>query len=297
MKEFLIENDKLKVKIRSIGAELRSIYGKENNVEYLWNADPAFWDRTSPVLFPFIGNLKNKRYRHEGIEYAMEQHGFARDMEFEVISQKKDEIWFSVCDTEETYAKYPFHFCLEIGYRLEEKDLKVMWKVKNTNDGDMHFSIGAHPAFCCPIHDGDKQTDYFLKFYDKDGEVMGSFVNKLLGQGGLTSLRTEIRNTPEGLLPITEDLFDIDTLILENHQTSRVALADSNKKEYVAVTFDMPIMSIWSPTRKNAPFVCLEPWYGRCDFEGFDGELKDREYGNTIGAGRIFETEYKIEIL
>ena len=227
----------------------------------------------------------------------MGQHGFARDMDFTMISQSEDEVWFAVKDTEETYAKYPFHFELEVGYRLEGKELTVMWKVKNVNDSDMHFSIGAHPAFFCPVYEGDKQTDYYLKFFDKQGNVMTSFINKLLGQGGLTSLRTEIREMPEGLLPITEDLFDVDTLILENDQAKRVALVDSKKQEYVAVTFDAPIISIWSPTRKNAPFVCLEPWYGRCDFEGFDGELKEREYGNTIGIGEIFEAEYTIEIL
>lgn len=297
MREFYLENEKLKVKILGKGAELRSIYDKEKELEYIWKADPKYWGRSSPVLFPFIGNLKNKKYRHNGVEYAMGQHGFVRDMEFEVISHKDDEIWFSVNDTEETMAMYPFHFVLEIGYRLEESNLKVLWKVKNTNEGEMHFSIGAHPALSCPLYKDDKQTDYYLKFFDKDGNVMESFVNKLLGEGGLTSLRTEIRNTPEGLLRITEDLFDIDTLILENDQAKRVALVDSDKQEYVAVTFDAPIISIWSPTRKNAPFVCLEPWYGRCDYEGFEGELKDREYGNTISAGEIFETEYTIEIL
>lgn len=297
MREFYLENEKLKVKILGKGAELRSIYGKENGLEYVWNADPKYWNRSSPVLFPFIGNLKNKKYRHNGVEYVMGQHGFVRDMEFELTAQKEDEIWFAVKDTEETYEKYPFHFCLEIGYRLEDSNLKVLWKVKNTNEGEMHFSIGAHPAFSCPLYEGDKQTDYYLKFFDKDGKPMESFVNKLLGEGGLTSLRTEIRKSPEGLLAISEDLFDIDTLILENDQAKRVALVDGNKKEYVAVSFDAPIISIWSPTRKNAPFVCLEPWYGRCDYEGFDGELKEREYGNTISAGEIFETEYTIEIL
>ena len=297
MREVFLENEKLRVKVIDKGAELRSIYGKEKGKEYLWNADPKFWNRSSPVLFPFIGNLKNKKYRHEGIEYAMGQHGFVRDMEFELISQKADEVWFSVKDTEDTTKMYPFHFCLEIGYRLVGSELVVMWKVKNLNDFDMHFSIGAHPAFFCPLHEGDKQTDYYLSFKDKDGNVMESFVNKLLGQGGLTSLRTEIRETPEGFLPITEDLFDIDTLILENDQAKRVALADGNKEEYVAVEFDAPIISIWSPTRKNAPFVCLEPWYGRCDYEEFDGELKDREYGNTIAAGEVFAAEYKIIIM
>lgn len=297
MNAVFLENEKLKVRINYHGAELRSIYGKEKKLEYLWNADAKFWNRSSPVLFPFVGSLKNKKYMHEGKEYTMGQHGFARDMKFELISRNENEIWFSVNDTEETYAKYPFHFCLEIGYRLEGSTLKVMWKVKNRNDREMHFSIGAHPAFFCPVHEGDKQTDYFIGLKNKDGNNVESFVNKLLADAGLTSAKTEAREYKDGLIPISEDLFDIDTLIIENDQVKRVALLDSKKEEYVAVSFNAPIVGIWSPPRKNAPFVCLEPWYGRCDFECFEGELKDREYGNTIGVGEVFEASYKIEIL
>lgn len=297
MNAVFLENEKLKVKVNCLGAELRSIYGKDKELEYLWNADAKFWNRSSPVLFPFVGSLKNKKYTHDGKEYAMGQHGFVRDMEFEVISQSENEVWFSVKDTEETFGMYPFHFVVEIGYRLEEKNITVMWKVKNVNDKDMHFSIGAHPAFFCPVYEGDKQTDYFVGLKDKDGNVVKSFVNKLLADAGLTSTRTEIREYKDGLIPISEDLFDIDTLIIENDQVKRVALLDSNKEEYVAVEFDAPLVGIWSPPGKSAPFVCLEPWYGRCDCEEFDGELKDREYGNTIAAGEVFEAEYKIVIM
>ena len=297
MNAVFLENDKLKVKVNCHGAELRSIYGKDKGVEYLWNADPKFWNRTSPVLFPFVGSLKNKKYVHDGKEYAMGQHGFVRDMDFEVISQSENEVWFSVKDTEDTLAMYPFHFVVEIGYRLEEKEITVMWKVKNVNDKDMHFSIGAHPAFSCPLYDGDKQTDYFIGLKDKDGNVVERFVNKLLADAGLTSTRTEIREYKDGQIPISSDLFDIDTLIIENDQVKRVALLDSNKEEYVVVEFNAPLVGIWSPPGKSAPFVCLEPWYGRCDCEEFDGELKDREYGNTIAAGEVFEAEYTIKIV
>ena len=297
MNAVFLENEKLKVKVNCLGAELRSIYGKENELEYLWNADAKFWNRSSPVLFPFVGSLKEKKYTHEGKEYAMGQHGFVRDMDFEVISQKESEVWFSVKDTEDTMKMYPFHFVVEIGYRLEETEITVMWKVKNVNECDMHFSIGAHPAFFCPVYEGDKQTDYFIGLKDKNGNKVESFVNKLLAGAGLTSTKTEIREYKDGLIPISEDLFDIDTLIIENDQVKRVALLDSNKAEYIAVEFDAPLVGIWSPPRKNAPFVCLEPWYGRCDCEEFAGELKDREYGNTIKAGEVFEAEYKIVVL
>ena len=297
MSAVYLENDKLKVQILSCGAELRSIYEKEKKLEYMWNADAKFWGRSSPLLFPFIGRLNGKKYRHDGIEYDMEPHGFVKDMEFEMISQSENEVWFSLSDTEETYAKYPFHFCLKAGYLLEGQTLKVMWKVENTNDHDMHFSIGAHPAFSCPLYEGDKQTDYYIALKDEAGNRLESFVNTLLAPGGLTSDDKEVRTYEDGLIPISEDLFDVDTLVIEKNQVRQVALVDSNKNEYVNVKCDTPLLCIWSPTRKSAPFVCLEPWYGRCDCFGYEGELKDREYGNTIGAGEVFEGEYTIEIL
>ena len=101
----------------------------------------------------------------------------------------------------------------------------------------------------------------------------------------------------EGTLPIAENLFDGDALVIENHQVQRVALMDSDKKEYLAVEFNAPLVGIWSPPKKHAPFVCIEPWYGRCDSEVFDGELKDREWGNTLEAGETFEAEYRVVVL
>ena len=94
--QVVLENEALKVTINSFGAELASIRGKETDTEYLWNADAKFWKRSAPVLFPFVGSLKNKEYHYEGKAYPMGQHGFARDMEFAVDVQMATEAWFSL---------------------------------------------------------------------------------------------------------------------------------------------------------------------------------------------------------
>ena len=171
-----LENDQIEVIVNYHGAELRSLKKKATEQEYLWNADAKYWGRTSPVLFPFVGGVKNKVYRHEGKEYPMNQHGFARDMEFSLVSQSADEVWFALEDTEETYKVYPFHFHLEIGYRLEDASVSVLWKVKNINDTEMHFAIGAHPAFFCPLHEGEKQSAYYLGFRDGQGKAPEALV-------------------------------------------------------------------------------------------------------------------------
>lgn len=296
MQQVTLNNGKIEIAINYHGAELQSIKNLETGRHYLWNADPKFWNRSSPVLFPFVGSVKDKTYRHEGIEYPMNQHGFARDMDFELVSLTESEVMFSVNSTEDTYKVYPFHFQLEIGYRLEKNAVIVMWKVKNANNRTMYFSIGAHPAFCCPFYEGDKQSDYYLSFAKKDGSVPAKIFSTKLGQGGCVTAGKLEYDLNDGLLPITEDRFDIDTLILEDSQVQRVALLDGKKKEYIAVEFDSPLVGIWSPPRKNAPFVCIEPWYGRCDNEKFTGELKDREWENALEPNEEFYAEYKIVI-
>ena len=289
-----MENDQIEVIVNYHGAELRSLKKKATEQEYLWNADAKYWGRTSPVLFPFVGGVKNKVYRHEGKEYPMNQHGFARDMEFSLVSQSADEVWFALEDTEETYKVYPFHFHLEIGYRLEDASVSVMWKVKNINNTQMHFAIGAHPAFFCPLHEGEKQSEYYLGFRDGLGNAPEALVNTVFGEGGVVTTQKKEYKLADGCLSIDEHLFDGDALVIEDHQIQRVTLMDPQKKEYLAVEFDAPLAGIWSPPKKQAPFVCIEPWYGRCDSEIFDGELKDRDWENTLAAGAEFEASYKI---
>ena len=291
MKEFYLENDCLKVTIFSKGAELASIYDKEKERELLWNGDEKYWPRRAPVLFPFVGMVKNKQYIYNGKTYTMGQHGFARDMDFDCIRQDKDCLWFRLCSDEETLSKYPFEFCLEIGYVLKGRDLTVLWKVTNPSDQTMYFSIGAHPAFMCPLKADEKQWDYFIDFHtDQDISY------NLIKQDGLVGIYGERLALDEGICPIHPHMFDRDALIVENEQSHCVSLLDPDKRPYVTVEFDAPLFGIWSPTGKNAPFVCIEPWYGRCDAVDFQGTLKDRAYEQVLEGHQVFSREYVIRI-
>lgn len=286
-----LENDQLKVRINSFGGELASMIKKETNVEYMWNADEKYWKRTSPVLFPIVGSLKHKEFLYEGKSYPMGQHGFARDMEFAVKSRTATEVWFVLASNEETLKKYPFVFQLELGYRLEGKKLYILWRVHNRDRKEMYFSIGGHPAFMCPLDGKGNQTDYFISF-DTDKDLKYS----LLNEEGLVAIENEVLNTHKGTMPIDGHLFDRDALIIEGRQVRNVSLCDHDQKPYLAVAFDSPLFGLWSPAGKNAPFICIEPWYGRCDRASFDGTLKDREYGNILQPDQVFEAEYTVEI-
>lgn len=285
-----LQNEQLKIEIDSFGAELKAVTRISDGRQYLWYADAKYWGRTSPVLFPFVGVPKNKEYRYAGKTYPMGQHGFARDMEFTLESQEKNGIWFGLSSTEETLEKYPFAFRLHIGYELSGNEVKVLWKVENTDTKNMYFSIGAHPAFLCPINGEEDKKGYGLQF------------------GGLTDVLHHHGNTPEGLavmedgvLPLkdgrvafTPGFFDKCTYMAEGKQTGEVSLLDKEGQPYVTVLFDAPLFAVWSPEGKNAPFVCIEPWYGRCDAVDFSGSLEERDYENRLAPEETFEAEYRM---
>ena len=296
MADIIMRNETLEVGINLHGAELKSLRKLSTDTEYLWCADPVYWNRTSPVLFPFVGGVKNGIYRHEGKEYKIGQHGFARDREFTLLSQTEDTVWFALEDDEASRQIYPFAFRLEIGYQLLADGVKVMWKVNNPAEEVLYFSIGAHPAFYCPLQQGEKQTDYQIRLQDREGSCLDEFVNTIFGQGGTVTQDHETIKLENGILPITETLFDHDAKVIENGQVQRVALLDGSGEEYLAVEFDAPLVGIWSPPKKQAPFVCIEPWYGRCDSDVFDGELKDREWEQELKSGEEFRAEYKIVV-
>ena len=285
---YFLENDILKVEIDSFGAELKSVIRKDNNREYMWYGNKKFWGRTSPVLFPFVGSMKDKKFSWQGKDYPMGQHGFARDMEHSLVSQTEEEIWFCLKSNDETMEKYPFAFILSIGYRLTRDQVDVLWKVENPAESDLYFSIGAHPAFLCPVHGENKKTGYRLTF---DG------VSEIHHHGntldtGLAVKEDLILPLTDGYATITDDFFDRCTYMIEGNQTGKVGIADPEGKQIVDVIFDTPLFAIWSPEGKNAPFVCIEPWFGRSDDTGFSGDISKREYIQCLKAQEKFEAGY-----
>ncbi len=291
MSRYTLENDKIRIGVESFGAELKSLQDKATGREYMWNADPAFWKRTSPILFPLVGSLQGKAYRYQDKEYPMSQHGFARDREFTLIKKESAEIWFELTEDEKTWEIYPFAFKLRIGYVLVDRKVEVHWQVENTDLHTLYFSIGGHPAFMCPIKEGTVQTDYAIRLDTQD-----EITSTMIGRDGLASDRKKKYLLDKGVLAVTEDLFDEDALIVEHDQAHEVALLDPEKKPYLTVRFEAPLFGIWSPPKKNAPFICIEPWYGRCDGENFHGTLEEREWGNQLEPGKLFRTKYEIEI-
>lgn len=287
-----LSNEKLTIRVSDQGAELSSIVANATGREYLWQADPTFWKRHSPILFPIVGGVWEGEYRHEGKKYNLSQHGFARDMDFTLIHESANELLYALESNPETLKVYPFPFRLEIGYRLEGSTVEVLWTVKNPGDSDLYFQIGAHPAFYYPNYEADQPERGYFAFDIKEGMVYRPLAEK--GCVGEATLPVPLDG--EGLLPLHIHTFDIDTFIVENSQIKRVDLLDVDKKPYLSLTFTAPVVGLWSPPKKNAPFVCIEPWYGRCDQVHYTGEFKEKDWMRKLDAGGTFEASYRIEI-
>lgn len=289
---YFLENDELIVRIDSFGAEVKSVLGKNDYREYMWYGDSKYWGRTSPVLFPFVGGVRDKKYNWNGIEYSMGQHGFARDMEFELYEKSENRIAFILKSNDETLRKYPFAFELIIAYTLSGAVLKVEWTVVNPGNDTMYFSIGAHPAFLCPVH-GEKTKEGYKLFFEGVEEIR-HHGNDL--KSGLAIMDENlILPLHDGRAEMTKDFFDRCTYYVEGNQTKLVGIEDPQGRRVVDVIFDTPLFAIWSPEKKNAPFLCIEPWYGRADATDFEGDLANRPYTNTLSTGETFIGGYSIK--
>ncbi len=275
-----LENDILKIAVDTHGAELSSIFNKKENKEMLWQGDPVFWGRKSPVLFPVVGKYRNGKTTYEGKEYSLGQHGFARDSEFTLVEKSENKLSFELTSTDETLANYPFKFRLVCSFELDNNKIIVGWNVENIDDKKMYFSIGAHPAFYC------KKGETVLTM---NGENLKyNFIN---ADGLYTAPKYDIENT----FVLDDSVFDNDALIIENSDVNEIVLVDNGKK-YLTVKFDTKVFGIWSPAKKNAPFVCIEPWYGRCDAEDFNGDITERVWSDSLNIGEKWYKEYEIII-
>ena len=269
-----LENKYLKVMISEHGAELSSIYDNRNDRELLWQADPAYWNRHAPVLFPIVGNVKNDEYKYKGQTYHMSSHGFARDMDFELYEKAENYVSFILRASEDTKKIYPFEFELIITHELEDNKVKVKWEIINPSQTEtLYYSIGGHPAFNCPLASGESRNDYLVKLGKNDLEYV-----LIIQETREIDYKNPIPlKLTDGYVHISDDLFKKDALIFDNYQIESVSLCTPDKKPYITLSCKgFPSFGLWSKPSSDAGYVCLEPWIGRCSNEGFEGELPEK---------------------
>ncbi|MCF0203465.1 MAG: aldose 1-epimerase family protein [Bacteroidaceae bacterium] len=285
-----IENEWLRVTADNHGAEIVSIFDKRRQRECVWNADGSWWKRHTPVLFPIVGSIWHNTMRAEGSEYHMTQHGFARDMDFDCICENAARLEFSLKSSDETKAKYPYDFELRIAHTLDGSTVTTSWTVVNTGSRTLHFQIGGHPAFMIPDVSEDYDTTGTLRLTGS-----GSYELTEIGAEGCVKAEPIQLNTNE--IAITRDTFKKNALIFESPCPQTVELLDRSGNNVLTFHSPSPSLGLWAPSKDiHAPFVCIEPWWGRTDREGYEGEFKDREYMNHIAAGEEMRGEWAVRI-
>ncbi len=287
----ILENERLRVEVSEMGAELIRICDKKRDTDVLWEGDPTYWKRHSPILFPNVGKTYKNTVLIHGIQYPTSQHGFARDCAFQCIRSSAASASFLLASGEETREVYPFEFELVITYTLEKNEVKVSWEVRNPSEETIFFTIGGHPAFRFAQKEECK-ADYLLKF---PGKEKLQYVLIDPSEAAVDPQKVYGLNLEDGYCPVTEKLFEHDALIFDGGQFDEVWLCRKDKTPYVGMKCKgFPSFGIWSV--KDAPFVCLEPWMGRADDIGFDRELSEKPNVNRVDAGGCFEKEYVIVV-
>ena len=280
----IIKNSVLTAEIKHFGAELISL--KTNlNKEYIWEGNPDFWGKHSPILFPIVGTLKNNSFHHNGMEYHLSRHGFARDMEFELTDTTENSATFSIQSSDDTLKVYPFEFELQLIYTLNKNNLFIAYKVINKGKSTMPFAIGAHPAFALP-----NQFENYAIAFEKE-EVLEYY----LLEDDLISNKTKQLEVHNKQIPLTYDLFENDALIFKTLQSDSLTILE-NENPILRVHFkDFPSLGIW--TKMNAPFLCIEPWFGYSDTNDNSGNLLEKEGILILESNETFYSKFSIEIL
>lgn len=287
--EFNLKNNAIELRVNSKGAELVGIKDLVTGQEYVWQKDPKFWAKSSPVLFPFVGAIKDNRYFYNGKQYDISlKHGFARDNEFKLSSQGEDFLEFVFSSNEETKKLYPFDFNFYMKYILEERTLKLEYRVENLGNEDMYFSLGAHPAFTAPLKDGMDYSDYYIEFEKaEDGNA------KVLNGALIANGKTE--NIFSGnIMKLSKDRFINDAIIFETN--SKVAyLKNAKNKRTLKFKYDgFRYIAFWNVP--GAEYVCFEPWNGISDYDNCSGKLEEKVGIEKIGAKETYTRAIEITI-
>ena len=274
-----IENQQLRISVKEEGAELTSLVRKENNGEVLWQGDPAYWEGQSPVLFPTIGSSANQQVRFDGTTYPMPKHGLVKDMKFRLTDSGTDFLVFNVTDTEETRKHFPLPFQLSVRYQLEESTLRVSFVVGNSENQPLPYHVGAHPAFQLPRFQAQDEVHGYLGF-----DVTDKLVGNGLKPGGYLwpEGSFDVPLSEEGLLALGNHTFDCDTILDTRGFAHACTLYNIEKEKIATVRFDAPVLALWAPCGGQAPFVCIEPWWGCCDEAEFADEFLKRPWMNVV---------------
>lgn len=286
----ILENDYLQIAINAKGAELCSVINKQNGLQYIWGGDPLIWGKTSPILFPIVGTLKENSFYYNHKQYTLPRHGFARDHTFDVSNVTREAATFTLRSQPAFLSQYPFNFELRLNYSLKQAGVNVQYEVINHDEKEMFFSLGAHPAFKVPLTPSSTYTDYYLLFDQVENAGRWPITNE-----GLLSRTPTALLDHTNRLDLDKSLFENDALVFKNLRSEKVSLRCNKHDHGLDFHFaGFPFMGLWAA--KNADFLCIEPWCGVADSVGHNQQLQHKEGIEKLSPGNTWSRNWTVDV-
>lgn len=279
-----LQNHLLSAEINLSGAELISLGKKNSDSNILWSKQTDHWNRVAPNLFPIVGRLINDSYTFQGKSYRMSQHGFARDREFEVVEQTADSVRLRLVSDAESMDVYPFSFVFDVCYSLTENGIAISYETQNTGTETLLYSVGGHPAFQLD----EPLENYYLEFDEaiqlEREELAGSYFS---GESAYYGVSTHLN--------LSSELFENDAFVLKDPQFRSVSLKHIDGNVLVQMDCDSwTAIGFW--TKKDAPFICIEPWWGWADSVDSSGELEEKDGMRELEVGGKEVLTYELKM-
>ncbi len=282
-----LKNEYIEIRVALKGAQLTRLFDLKKNRELLWQADPKYWAKHAPILFPIVGSLKEGQYIYENIKYDLPRHGFARDQVFVLESCTDKQVTLVLREDDDSMKNYPFRFKLSVTYTIDKNKLRVQYCVKNVMSDEMFFSIGAHPAFNCDLN----AENSFLQIEMEEKKTALESL-KISLEDGLILDECKTIELEEGRLRLTPQLFEEDALIFKGEHIKGFILNLDQEGDVLKFECNnYPYIGIWSP---KAPFVCIEPWHGIADFKSASQKLNEKHGIIRLEGQSEFECDYSM---
>ncbi|MBO5212873.1 MAG: aldose 1-epimerase family protein [Clostridia bacterium] len=290
---YSIENDFLRVKISDVGAEIVSAVSKKDGCEFIWYGDEKYWTGHSPVMFPICGRLCEGKYTYAKKTYSLGGHGFARTSVFELQSASSSEVSLVLKSNNETKENYPFDFEFKMTYKLDKNAILMTFGVKNTDEKELIFAVGAHPAFNVPLSNGEKFEDYYVQFDTPSEAFQVDFSERCL----CTEKDKLYGGQKTQTIDLKHDLFDNDAIFLYNI-AKRVSLKSRKSDKSVVMTYpNMKYLGLWHKPKSDAPYVCIEPWMSVPSKDGEIDALETKKEMMHLPAGYSYSNTIKVELI
>lgn len=287
-----LSNQYLTVNLHPKGAEIISIVGNQDHINYMWKRDACQWANSAPILFPIVGAIKNDTCRIDGKEYHMTQHGFARHNEFEIKNQSQTEVTFTLVSNDEIIKQYPFLFELNVTYKLVENTLTCLINVKNKDHQTIYFQVGGHPAFACPFMENESSNDYYVEFaeYETRNQKVIDVAKRGMSHVQLPFFDHEKR------FFVRQQLFNNDAIVIKDFKSENISIKSLNHQK--SIVFHMQgfdHVGLWTAKHVGG-LLAIEPWIGHADYVDFDGEFKEKESCVALDTDKEFNVQFAVEI-